>query len=79
MNTPLPPATTAAPQRPSAQALRRANLRTAIVLGSIAATFFVGIIVAKSLGGFDEGISLMGMLVCLFLAVAIGRNLRSDR
>ena len=47
------------------------------MLGSVALTFFVGIIVAKWLGGFDEGISIMGLLVCFYLVIAIGRNVRS--
>jgi hypothetical protein len=58
-------------------ARKRANVRTALVLASVALTFFVGIIVAKWFGGFDEGISIMGILVCFYLVIAIGRNVRS--
>jgi hypothetical protein len=56
--------------------LRAANLRTAIVLASIAAVFFVGIIASKFLGTPATSISVIGGAVLLFLVVAIGRNLR---
>lgn len=70
-----PPPTPQAPAR-DAGALKRANLRTALVLLSVAIVFFVGIIAARFIGGFTEGVSLMGILVLLYLVVAIGRNLR---
>jgi uncharacterized membrane protein len=56
--------------------LRAANLRTAWVLASIAAVFFVGIIASKFLGTPATSISVIGGAVLLFLVVAIGRNLR---
>jgi hypothetical protein len=56
--------------------LRAANLRTAWVLASIAAVFFVGIIASKFLGSPSASIGVMGAAVLLFLIVAIGRNLR---
>ena len=56
--------------------LRRANVRTAIVLASIAAVFFVGIVVAKFIGDTSTGMTVLGAAVLLFLLVAIGRNLR---
>ena len=56
--------------------LRAANLRTAVVLASIAAVFFVGIIASKLLGSPSTSISIVGGAVLLFLVVAIGRNLR---
>ena len=56
--------------------LRAANLRTAVVLASIAAVFFVGIIASKFLGSPSTSIGVMGGAVLLFLVVAIGRNLR---
>ena len=59
--------------------LRSSNRRTAIVLASIAAVFFVGIIASKWIGGSTVGIGVMSAAVLLFLAVAIGRNLRSKR
>jgi hypothetical protein len=59
------------------RAVKRANVRTALVLLSVAIVFFIGIISAKFIGGFSEGVSLMGILVLLFLCVAIGRNLFS--
>ena len=57
-------------------ARRSANLRTAITLGSIAVVFFFGIIGARVLGDGSTGISVLGAAVLLFLALAIGRNLR---
>ena len=59
--------------------LRASNRKTALVLASIAAVFFVGIIASKWIGGPDVGIGVMGAAVLLFLTVAIGRNLRSKR
>jgi hypothetical protein len=56
--------------------LRSANVRTAIVLASIAAVFFVGILVAKFIGDASTGMSVLGAAVLLFLVLAIGRNLR---
>ena len=56
--------------------LRSANVRTAIVLLSIAAVFFVGILVAKFVGDTSTGMTVLGAAVLLFLVVAIGRNLR---
>jgi hypothetical protein len=56
--------------------MRRANVRTALILASIAAVFFFGIIAAKLTGDASTGISVLGAAVLLFLAVAIGRNLR---
>jgi len=54
-----------------------ANVRTALVFASIAAVFFVGIIVAHAYGGPLVGVAVMGVAVLVFLAFAIGRNLRS--
>lgn len=59
--------------------LRRSNLRTALVLASIAATFFVGVIASKFMGGYEVGMSVVGFAVFLFLCFAIGRNLRRGR
>ncbi len=67
------------PETDEAARRRAANLRTALIFASIAATFFVGIIAAKVLGGPMLGIGVMGAVVLLFLAIAIGRNLRSPR
>ncbi len=41
--------------------------------------FFVGIIAAHFVGGFDESSSILGIAVLLFLAVAIGRNVFGRR
>ena len=73
---------TRGPDRDSARdpaQLRRSNLRTALVLASIAATFFVGVIASKFMGGYEVGMSVVGFGVFLFLCFAIGRNLRRGR
>jgi hypothetical protein len=55
---------------------RSANLRTALVLLSIALVFFFGIIAAKFMGDPTTAIGVIGTAVLLYLVVAIGRNLR---
>ena len=54
---------------------RAANLRTAAILGSIALMFFAGIVAAQYLGSATVGISLVGLAILVFLAVALWRNL----
>jgi hypothetical protein len=56
--------------------LRAANKRTALVLASIAAVFFVGVIASKLLGSPAMSIGVIGGAVLLFLVIAIGRHLR---
>ncbi|MBS0319246.1 MAG: hypothetical protein JSR18_01780 [Proteobacteria bacterium] len=73
------PVTPSSPAAERAAALRRANLRVAVTLATIAAVFFVGIIGAHLIGGFDEGTSVLGIGVLLFLAIAIGRNVFGKR
>jgi hypothetical protein len=70
-----------APTRPPQDRarLRASNLRTALVLLSIAATFFVGVIAAKFMGGYEVGMSVVGFAVFVFLVFAIGRNVRRGR
>ena len=65
------------PMTDAAARLRSRNRRTALVLLSIAAVFFVGIVATRFMGGPAIGIGTMGSVVLLFLVVAIGRNLRS--
>ena len=72
MSTPVLP-----PQNPASR-LRASNRRTALVLAAIAATFFVGVIGSKFLGGQMMGLSVLGIAVLLYLVAAIGRNL-SDK
>ncbi|HEX5864106.1 MAG TPA: cytochrome oxidase small assembly protein [Casimicrobiaceae bacterium] len=55
---------------------RRANLRTALILLSIALVFFGGIIAAQYAGGTTIGIGVLGFGVLGFLLVAIGRSVR---
>ena len=62
--------------RRSPAELRAANLRTALVLGSIALTFFFGLFVSKAIGGWHAGMTVVGLAVFVFLIFAIGRNLR---
>ncbi|MDQ2962281.1 MAG: TMEM199/VMA12 family vacuolar ATPase assembly factor [Pseudomonadota bacterium] len=55
---------------------RRANLRTALILLSIALVFFGGIIAAQSAGGTTIGIGVLGFGILGFLLVAVGRSVR---
>ena len=59
--------------------VRGANLRTALILLSIALVFFFGIIFAKYVGDASTGMTVLGAAVLLFLVLAIGRNLISGR
>jgi len=68
----------AVPSRDPAR-LRAANVRTALVLFSIALTFFFGVMVSKYLGGYEVGMSVVGFAVFVFLVFAIGRNLRKGQ
>ena len=67
------------PTMDAALRLRSRNRKTALVLLSIVAVFFVGIIATRFMGGPATGIGIMGAVVLLFLVVAIGRNLRDKR
>ena len=58
---------------------RRANLRTALTFASIAAVFFVGVIVARYMGGVETGMTIIGLIGLAFVVIAIGRNLRDRR
>jgi len=60
----------------NSDARRTANVRTALILGSIALVFFGGIIYAQISGEPTVGMSVLGFGVIGFLLVAIGRNLR---
>ena len=55
---------------------RRASVRTALILASIALVFFGGIIYAQYSGEPTVGMSVLGFGVIGFLLVAIGRNFR---
>ncbi len=55
---------------------RRANIRTALVLASIAIAFFIGILATRFIGDGQDGITVLGAAVMFFLVIAIGRNLR---
>lgn len=71
---------TSKPTQPSqAERQRAANLRTALVLASIAVLFFFGIMAARYVGDGESGMTVLGIAVLLFLGVAIGRNLWKAR
>ena len=59
--------------------LRKANVRTGLVLLAVALTFFFGVIASKYLGGYEVGMSVVGFAVFVFLVFAIGRNLRKGQ
>jgi hypothetical protein len=61
---------------PDDERRRSANLRTALTFATIAAVFFVGIIVAHIVAGPVVGVAVMGVAILLFLAIAIGRSMR---
>jgi hypothetical protein len=67
------------PATRDAARIRKANVRTALVLASIAATFFFGVIASRYMGGYEVGMSVVGFGVFLFLCFAIGRNLIKGR
>jgi hypothetical protein len=58
------------------RAQRGANLRTALILVSIAAVFFGGIIAAQLTGGNAVGIGVLGFAIIGLLLLTIGRKLR---
>ena len=67
------------PDADRAARLRAANRRVALTLASLAIVFFVGIIASRFIGGPATGIGVVGVAMLLYLAVAIGRNLRDRR
>lgn len=69
----------ARPQPPSTDARRAANVRTALVLASIALVFFFDIMFARYMGDGESGMTVLGIAVMLFLVLAIGRNLWKGR
>ena len=64
------------PKSAAGARLRQANLRTALAVAAIAVLFFVGVIAAQFVGDSAVGMSVVAAAVLLFLAFAIGRNLR---
>jgi ABC-type uncharacterized transport system permease subunit len=63
-------------REPNRAARQGANLRTALILLSIAAVFFGGIIAAQYVGGNAVGMGVLGLAIIGFLLVTLGRNLR---
>ena len=64
------------PQGDEAARRKAANLKTALILLTIAVVFFVGIIASKLTGDPTTSLGVLGAAVLLYLVVAIGRNLR---
>jgi hypothetical protein len=64
------------PKAPDAARLRSANLRTGLVVFTVAVLFFVGVIAAQVFADAMIGMSVVGLAVLIFLVYAIGRNLR---
>ena len=64
------------PAEPPDSPKRRANLRTALTLGSIAVVFFGGVIAAQYSGSVGIGIGVLGLAIAGFLIAAIGRGVR---
>jgi len=64
---------------PDKQNVRSANVKTALVLFSIALVFFFGIIFAKFVGDASTGMTVIGFAVLLFLVVTIGRSFRMKK
>ena len=62
------------PSADARDARRAANRRTALVLASIAAVFFGGIIASQYVGGTTIGIGVLGFGIIGFLLVAIERG-----
>lgn len=63
----------ASPDKPN---VRGSNVRTALILLSIALVFFFGIIFAKFVGDASTGMTVIGCAILLFLVVTIGRSIR---
>jgi hypothetical protein len=59
-----------------APAQRGANVRTALILLSIAMVFFGGFIVVRYAGGSSSGIEVLGLAIISILLVAIVRRVR---
>ena len=59
-----------------APAQRGANVRTALILLSIAMVFFGGVIVVRYAAGSSAGIGVLGLAIIGFLLVAILRDVR---
>jgi hypothetical protein len=55
---------------------RRANLRTALTLASIAVVFFGGIVAAQYTGATTVAIGVLGLAIVGFLLVTLLRNVR---
>jgi hypothetical protein len=66
----------AASSRNESSAGRRANVRTALTLVSIAAVFFGGIIASQYTGATAVSIGVVGLGIIGFLLAALGRHAR---
>jgi hypothetical protein len=64
------------PADTAAARVRKANVRTALLLAAIALVFFVGILAVRLADDTATGMTVLGIAVLVFLVIAIGRNLR---
>lgn len=63
------------PERTDDAAARASARRTAWILASIAAVFFVGVLASRMFGDASVGMTVIGAAVFLFLLLGIGRHL----
>jgi hypothetical protein len=61
------------------RAQRKASVRTALVLASIAVVFFGGVIASTYFQSPVASVGVMGTTLLLFLVAAIGRHLRGRK
>ena len=56
--------------------MKAANLRTALILVSVALVFFGGIIASQYAGGSAAGIAVVGFAIIGLLLLGVARNVR---
>ncbi len=58
---------------------KRQNQRTALVFASVAVVFFLGVFAARLVGTDAGGLTVLGVVIVVFLVVAIGFSLSRRR
>jgi len=58
---------------------KRQNQRTALVFAFVAVVFFLGVFAARLLGTDGGGLTVLGVVIVVFLVVAIGFSLSRRR